>query len=180
MYADVRLHPQYCIYTIIIGVRETSLLLGGAFLCCTQSACFRFLRDGALLVDRSLEYIKPFFFGATCSGGEQEADFAHVARVFGRMLSARRYVDVVATDVAAGLILLRHVQKAEVCCCVHARVRACGPKQYCARRPRSEPADHLLCVVLIVRHQSVTRRTPQVDAHTSGWTGRDARLRMHR
>lgn len=47
-------------------------------------------------------------------GGEQEADFAHVSRVFGRMLSARRYVDVVATDVAAGLILLRHVQKAEV------------------------------------------------------------------
>ncbi|CAN0105085.1 unnamed protein product, partial [Ectocarpus sp. 4 AP-2014] len=46
-------------------------------------------------------------------GGEQEADFAHVSRVFGRMLSARRYVDVVATDVAAGLILLRHVQKAE-------------------------------------------------------------------
>lgn len=54
-----------------------------------------------------------------CSGGEQEADFAHVSRVFGRMLSARRFVDVVATDVAAGLILLRHVQKAEVCC-VHA------------------------------------------------------------
>lgn len=49
------------------------------------------------------------------AGGEQEADFAHVSRVFGRMLSARRYVDVVATDIAAGLILLRHVQKAEVC-----------------------------------------------------------------
>ena len=48
------------------------------------------------------------------TGGEQEADFAHVSRVFGRMLSARRYVDVVATDIAAGLILLRHVQKAEV------------------------------------------------------------------
>eukprot|EP00903_Cladosiphon_okamuranus_P006237 g6122.t1 len=46
-------------------------------------------------------------------GGEQEADFAHVSRVFSRMLSARRYVDVVATDIAAGLILLRHVQKAE-------------------------------------------------------------------
>lgn len=56
-----------------------------------------------------------FYFPATWSGGEQEADFAHVSRVFSRMLSARRYVDVVATDVAAGLILLRHVQKAEVC-----------------------------------------------------------------
>lgn len=51
------------------------------------------------------------------SGGEQEADFSHVARVFGRMLSARRYVDVVATDIAAGLILLRHVQKAEASVC---------------------------------------------------------------
>lgn len=52
---------------------------------------------------------------AVCrSGGEQEADFAHVSRVFSRMLSAGRYVDVVATDIAAGLILVRHVQKAEV------------------------------------------------------------------
>ena len=48
------------------------------------------------------------------TGGEQEADFAHVSRVFGRMLLARHYVDVVPTDIAAGLILLRHVQKAEV------------------------------------------------------------------
>ncbi|CAN0249164.1 unnamed protein product [Laminaria digitata] len=42
-------------------------------------------------------------------GGEQQADFAHVSRVFGRMLSARRYMDVVPTDIAAGLVLLRHV-----------------------------------------------------------------------
>ena len=60
-----------------------------------------------------------------CSGGEQEADFAHVSRVFGRMLSARRYVDVVATDIAAGLILLRHVQKAEVRWGLRARARVC-------------------------------------------------------
>ena len=46
--------------------------------------------------------------------GEQEADFAHMSRVFGRMLAAWRYMDVVPTDIAAGLILLRHVQKAEV------------------------------------------------------------------
>ncbi|CAM9364963.1 unnamed protein product [Scytosiphon promiscuus] len=56
------------------------------------------------------------FCACSCNvfgGGDQEADFAHVSRVFSRMLSARRYVDVVATDIAAGLILVRHVQKAE-------------------------------------------------------------------
>lgn len=48
-------------------------------------------------------------------GDGQEADFAHVSRVFSRMLSARRFVDVVPTDIAAGLVLVRHVQKSEVC-----------------------------------------------------------------
>lgn len=51
----------------------------------------------------------------TCSsGGADEADFTHVSRVFGRLLSARYFMDLVASDIAAGLILLRHVQKTEV------------------------------------------------------------------
>lgn len=48
------------------------------------------------------------------TGRAAENDYAHVSRVFTRLLSAQRYVDIVASDIAAGLILLRHVQKAEV------------------------------------------------------------------
>lgn len=46
--------------------------------------------------------------------GAEESDFTYVSRVFSRLLSARHFMDLVATDIAAGLILLRHVQKTQV------------------------------------------------------------------